>query len=50
MFEADGSLAESEIWCDARVLQGAYRRGDSYQSVYVTAGRRRAACRRSRTR
>jgi len=35
IFEADGSLAESEIWTDARVLQGAYRRGDSYQSVYV---------------
>jgi putative ABC transport system permease protein len=36
VFEAGGSLAESEIWCDAVVLQGAYRRGDSYQSVYVT--------------
>lgn len=35
IFEAGGSLAESEIWCDAVVLQGAYRRGDSYQSVYV---------------
>ncbi len=35
IFEAGGSLAESEIWTDAVVLQGAYRRGDSYQSVYV---------------
>lgn len=35
IFEADESLAESEIWCDSVVLQGAYRRGDSYQSVYV---------------
>jgi putative ABC transport system permease protein len=35
IFEADGAIAESEIWCDARVLQGAYRRGDSFQSVYV---------------
>src|SRR5690606_20713735 len=35
IFEAGGSLAESVIWCDAVVLQGAYRRGDSYQSVYV---------------
>lgn len=35
MFEADGAISESEIWCDARVLQGAYRRGDSFQSVYV---------------
>ena len=33
IFEADGSVAETEIWCDARTLQGAYRRGNSYQSV-----------------
>lgn len=33
MFEADGSVAETELWCDARTLQGAYRRGNSYQSV-----------------
>ncbi len=33
VFEADGSAAESEIWGDARVLQPAYRRGNSYQSV-----------------
>lgn len=32
-FEADGSVAESEIWVDASVLQSAYRRGASYQSV-----------------
>src|SRR5262249_7601049 len=25
--------AESELWCDARTLQGAYRRGNSYQSL-----------------
>src|SRR5215213_3823130 len=35
IFEANGSAAESEIWCDAKVLQGAYHRGNSYQSVYV---------------
>ena len=35
IFEANGSAAESEIWCDARVLQPAYQRGNSYQSVYV---------------
>jgi putative ABC transport system permease protein len=35
IFEADGSVSESEIWCDAIVLQGAYRRGDSFQSVFV---------------
>lgn len=32
-FEADGSVAESEVWVDASVLQSAYRRGNSYQSV-----------------
>jgi putative ABC transport system permease protein len=35
IFEAKGSAAESEIWCDAKVLQPAYQRGNSYQSVYV---------------
>ncbi len=35
MFEAGGGIAESEIWCDAAVLQPAYRRGNSYQSVYA---------------
>jgi putative ABC transport system permease protein len=35
IFAAGGSAAESEIWCDARVLQPAYQRGNSYQSVYV---------------
>jgi putative ABC transport system permease protein len=33
IFEADGGVAETEIWADARTLQGAYRRGNSYQSV-----------------
>ena len=33
MFEADGSVAETEVWCDSKTLQGAYRRGNSYQSV-----------------
>lgn len=33
VFEADGGLPESEIWTDAIVLQGAYERGNSYQSV-----------------
>ena len=33
VFEADGGVNETEIWCDARVLQGAYRRGNSYQLV-----------------
>ncbi len=33
MFESGGSVAETELWCDARTLQGAYRRGNSYQTV-----------------
>jgi putative ABC transport system permease protein len=33
IFEADGGVAETEIWTDARTLQGVYRRGNSYQSV-----------------
>jgi putative ABC transport system permease protein len=33
VFEANGGVAETEIWVDARVLQGVYRRGNSYQSV-----------------
>jgi putative ABC transport system permease protein len=35
IFDDHGSVAESEIWCDAKVLQPAYRRGNSYQSVFV---------------
>ena len=33
LFEADGGVAETEIWGDARTLQSVYRRGNSYQSV-----------------
>ena len=33
VFEADGGVAETEIWSDARTLQGAFRRGNTYQSV-----------------
>lgn len=32
-FADRGSVAESEIWTDATVLQGVYNRGASYQSV-----------------
>jgi len=35
IFTADGTVAESEMWCDANVLQPAYRRGNTYQSVYA---------------
>jgi putative ABC transport system permease protein len=36
VFEADGAVAETEVWCDARTLQGAYRRGNSYQSLLAS--------------
>ncbi len=35
IFEARGSITESEIWCDATVLADAYRRGSSYQNAVV---------------
>lgn len=35
IFEANGGLPESEIWCDVGVLQPAYRRGSTFQSVYA---------------
>jgi len=33
IFETDGGVPETEIWIDARTLQGAYRRGNTYQSL-----------------
>lgn len=35
VFEDRGSVAESEVWTDATVLQGAYNRGTTYQSTRV---------------
>jgi len=35
VFDAGGSVSESELWCDIKVLQSAYQRGNSYQSVRV---------------
>ena len=35
IFSANGGVSESEIWTDAKVLQAAYNRGDSFQSVYA---------------
>jgi putative ABC transport system permease protein len=35
VFSAGGGTAESEIWTDATVLQAAYNRGDTFQSVYA---------------
>jgi len=34
-FSTEGSLWESEIWCDVNVLQPAFRRGNSFQAVYA---------------
>lgn len=33
IFSANGGSAESEVWTDAPVLQAAYERGDTFQSV-----------------
>ncbi len=35
MFTGGGGSSDSEIWTDARVLQSAYRRNDTFQSVHV---------------
>lgn len=35
IFSGGGGAAESEVWTDAAVLQPAYNRGDSFQSVYA---------------
>ena len=35
IFTTGGTVEDSEIWCDAKVLQPAYRRGNSYQSVHL---------------
>ncbi len=35
IFSVNGGVSESEIWTDAKVLQDAYNRGDSFQSVYA---------------
>jgi putative ABC transport system permease protein len=33
IFSADGALWDSELWTDARVLQPAYQRGNSFQTL-----------------
>ena len=32
-FTDGGSVSESEIWTDVRMLQSAYSRGDTFQTV-----------------
>lgn len=34
-FKTNGTIAESELWCDVGVLAPAYKRGNTYQSVYA---------------
>lgn len=33
LFESNGAVGETEIWCDSHLIQGVYERGNSYQSV-----------------
>ncbi len=35
IFSTGGTAEDTELWCDAKVLQPAYRRGSSFQSVHV---------------
>ncbi len=35
VFDAGGTLSDSEMWCDAGVLQPAYQRGTTFQTVYA---------------
>lgn len=35
LFTAGGGAAESELWADTTIVQDAYQRGDTYQSVCV---------------
>ena len=35
VFDAGGTYSDSELWCDAGVLQPAYRRGTTFQTVYA---------------
>ncbi|MBI2834717.1 MAG: ABC transporter permease [Acidobacteria bacterium] len=42
IFRAGGSVAESEVWCDVGVLQPAYRRGNSFNSMLVRLESREA--------
>jgi putative ABC transport system permease protein len=35
VFDAGGTLSDTELWCDASVLQPAYRRGSTVQTVFA---------------
>ena len=36
IFDAGGSASETEIWCDSRLVQSVYQRGNSYQSLLAS--------------
>ena len=36
VFEADGGVGETEIWCDVQALQSVYRRVNAFNSVLMT--------------
>ena len=48
-FTDGGSVSESEVWTDVHVLQSAYSRGDTYQTVRVLLTTPQRASRRSKT-
>lgn len=35
VFDSGGTLSDSELWCDAGVLQPAYQRGTTFQTVFA---------------
>jgi len=35
VFDAGGTVSDSELWCDAAVLQPVYQRGTTFQTVYA---------------
>ena len=35
VFDAGGTVSDSELWCDAAVLQPIYQRGTTFQTVYA---------------
>jgi len=35
MFDAGGTVSDSELWCDAAVLAPAYQRGSTFQTIFV---------------
>jgi putative ABC transport system permease protein len=36
IFDTGGTASETEIWCDSRLVQGVYQRGNSYQSLLAS--------------